>query len=466
MTFIPGIKRTDRFDFVVCGGGPAGFSAAVNAARKGLKTAIIEKQGCLGGVATSGGINYFLAGRKLNDSTREHVRVVGGLFDEITDLLISEHHAIEPNTINLDFNPVGWYPRMASGIVFDEFSMKTLMDRMCRELNIRVYFNTSVVASAVKDRKINAVFVHNKDGFVRIEATAFADCTGDADLGYMSGCSYLKGRESDGLMTPASLEMVVENVDGDELVTYQNEHQSPKLVEIIDELKAKGIWTFPYEIFVCMQLMEKDIFLINTIRQVGVDGTSEASISAALMQGREENLKLFEIMKAYFPGFQHARIRKISDWIGIRESRRIAGRETITIENALNGKHYDNRIAATTYNFDLPDPLKPSYDPMMGDAKKPNANRRHIVIQIPYGALLPREIDNLIFAGRCVSADREVLGAVRIMGPSFETGQAAGTAAYFAVRNCDGNFAEVDVPVLQETLWADGILDPETLPFD
>lgn len=466
MSFVPEIKRIDRYDFVVCGGGPAGFSAAVNAARKGLKTAIIEKQGCLGGVATSGGINYFLAGRKLQESTREHVRVVGGLFDEITDKLIAQHYAIEPNTINLDFNPFGWYPRMASGIVFDEFHMKTLMDNMCRDLNIRVYFNTSLVGSEVTGRNVTAVFVHNKDGFVRIEAAAFADCTGDADLGYMSGCSYYKGRDTDGLMTPASLEMVVEKVDGDELVTYQNEHQSPKLVEIIEDLKEKGIWSFPYEIFVCMQLMEKDIFLINTIRQVGVDGTCESSLSNALMNGREENLKLFEIMKTYFPGFKNARIRKISDWVGIRESRRIAGRETITIENALNGKHYANRIAATTYNFDLPDPLKPSYDPMMGDAKKPNATRKHIVIQIPYGALLPQEIDNLVFAGRCVSADREVLGAVRIMGPCFEMGQAAGTAAYYAIKNCKGNFSEVDITELQKTLWADGILDPETLPFD
>lgn len=459
------IRRCDEYDFVVCGGGPAGFAAAVSAARKGLKTAIVEAQGCLGGVSTSGCISYFLAGRKLNEETGEHVRVIGGIFDEITDRLISEEKAIEPNTIDLGFNPVGWYPRMASGIVFDDVSMKILMDSMCDELGIRVYFFSMLAAAQTDGRRITSVVIHNKDGFVRLKAACFADCTGDADLAAVSGCSFAKGREPDNLTTPASLEMLVEHVDGDALVRYQNAHQSPKLVEIIEHLKEQGIWKFPYEIFVCMQMTQKDVFLINTIRQIRVDGTNEASVSRALMQGRRENVELFNIMKRYFPGFEHARIRRISDWLGIRESRRIIGRSTVTIQDALNGLHRPDRVAATTYNFDLPDPLRPSYDPMMGDAKRPNAKRKHIVIQIPYGSLLPRELDNLIVAGRCISADREPLGAIRVMGPSMQMGQAAGTAASFAVQR-GGDFGDIDVAALQNTLWKDGVLDPETLPFD
>lgn len=460
------VSRTDKYDFVVCGGGPSGFSAAISAARKGLKVAIIEQMGCLGGVSTSGSINYLLGGRKLDEQTGKHIRVVGGLFDELTDILIANGHAIEPDTIDLEFNPIGWYPRMASGIVFDDIQMKILMDKMCMENGVRIYFNSTVISSEIEEKKIRNIFISNKDGIVRITAKAFADCTGDADLGNLCSCSIKKGRVEDGLTTPASLEMVVEHVNGTELVEYQNKYQSPKLVEIIEDLKSKNIWRFPYEIFVCMQLMEKDVFLINTIRQIGVDGTQEESISQALINGRKENIELFKIMKEYFPGFQNSRIKKISDWIGIRESRRIIGRETVSLENAMNGKKYPDRIAATTYNFDLPDPLKPSYDPMMGDAKRPNAQRKNTVIQIPYGALLPKEIDNLIFAGRCISCEREVLGAARIMGPAFETGQAAGTAAYLAICNGDNNFGTVNINTLQKTLWEDGVLDPETLPFN
>ncbi|MDO4332635.1 MAG: FAD-dependent oxidoreductase [Eubacteriales bacterium] len=461
--FVP--NRTDHYDFLVCGGGPSGFAAAVSAARKNLKTAIIERNGCLGGVATSGCIPYMLAGRKLHPQTQKHVRVIGGLFDEVTDRLIADGKAIEPDTIDLDFNPFGWYPRMASGIVVDDLAYKILLENMCSELGIRIYYNTDLIYAHTEENRVSTVLVHNKDGIIEIQADLYADCTGDGDLLAMSGCSFLKGRACDGLTTPASLEMQLEHVDGDALVRWQNKHQSPKLVEIIEDLKKKGIWNFPYDIFVCMQMMEKDVFLINTIRQTRIDGTSEFSVSQALQQGRAENLALFQIIKTYFPGFENSRIRKISDWIGIRESRRLDGQYTITLHDALSGKKYPDCIGATTYNFDLPDPLRPSYDPMMGDAKTPDASRPHVVIQIPYRALLPKEICNLIAAGRLLSAEREVLGAMRLMANCFQTGQAAGTAAAMAHQDTRNSFPAVDTAVLRNTLFHDGIIDPETLPF-
>lgn len=134
--------------------------------------------------------------------------------------------------------------------------------------------------------------------------------------------------------------------------------------------------------------------------------------------------------------------------------------------DALLGKKYEDCVAATTYNFDLPDPLKPSYDPMMGDAKRPNATRKHVVIHIPYRSLLPKEVDNLIVAGRCISAEREVLGAIRVMGPCMMMGQAAGTAAAIAVKENDNCFGKVSVEELRNQLWEDGVLNPEKLPFN
>ena len=459
------IVREDRYDLVVCGGGPAGFACAVSAARLGLSVALVERAGCLGGTATVGGVNFFLGGRKLQEETGEHVRVVGGIFDELTDHLIRRGEAIEPNTTDPNFNPFGWYPRMASGISFDETAMKIAMDDFCRDAGVRVYYHTVLTEAEREGSRIRSAIVWNKDGFVRLTAGCFADCIGDGDLAVLAGCPYEKGREEDGLMTPCSTEMYLSHVDGAELVTYQNAHQSPKLVEIIEELKEKGIWTFPYEIFVCMQMVEKDIFLINTIRQVGIDGTSEASVSKALADGRRENVELFKIIREYFPGFQNARIYKIADYVGVRESRRIQGDYTITVSDALSGKRYGDTVAATTYNFDLPDPLRPSYDTMMGDAKRPNAARKHVVIRIPYRSLLPQGVENLIVAGRCVSTEREVLGPVRIMGPCMMMGQAAGTASLLARENGCA-YRKVDTDRLRRMLFDAGVLDPDTLPFD
>ena len=458
------IVRTDRYQLVVCGGGPAGFACAVSAARKGLSVALVERGGCLGGTATLGGVNHLLGGRKLNEETGEHIRVVGGIFDELTDYLIARGEAIEPNTIDPNFNPFGWYPRMASGISFDDTALKVAMDDFCDKAGVRVYYHTALTAAEKEGNRISAVIVWNKDGFVRLEADAFADCTGDADLAMLSGCAYSKGRETDGLMTPCSTELHVDHVDGDALVTYQNQHQSPKLVEIIEDLKQKGIWDFPYEIFVTVQMIEKDVFMVNTIRQTGIDGTDEASVSRALAQGRRENRKLFAIMKEYFPGFKNARIRRMADYLGVRETRRIQGKYTVTVADALSGKRYEDTVAATTYNFDLPDPERPSYDPMLGDAKKPHTGRKHVVIRIPYRCMLPDGAENLVVAGRCVSTEREVLGPVRIMGPCMMMGQAAGTATALALQ-AGVTVQNVDVQQLRAQLWRDGLLDPDTIPF-
>lgn len=458
------IRNEIDFEFVVCGGGPAGIAAALSAARNGLKTVIIERTGCLGGVAVNAGVNFLLAGRKLHPETNEHVRVIGGIFDEITDRLIAEGKAIEPNDTDFDFNPFGWYPRMASGISFDETSMKILLDKLCEECGVEIFYQTEIVDAIKEGEILKSVIVHNKSGFIKVNGEYFADCTGDADVVYLAGCPHKQGREEDGLMTPASVEMHLDHVDGKELVEYQNKYKSPKFVEIIDRLKDEGIWDISSEIIVCMQLVEPDVFLINTNRLYGVCGTSGKSVSKALMDGRKVNLKLYHMLREYFPGFKNAKIRKICDTVGIRETRRIEGLTEITIENALGGAKYPDTIAATTYNFDLPDPLKVSVDPMMGDVRNPKAEREHVVIRIPYRSLVPKECDNLIVAGRCISCDRHVLGAARIMGPCMQTGQAAGMAAAMAKENgC--SFANVDVEQLRQKLWDAGVINPDELPF-
>ena len=236
-------------------------------------------------------------------------------------------------------------------------------------------------------------------------------------------------------MTSASLELHVDDIDGRELIEYQNKHQSPKLVEIIDELKEKGMWNFPFDIFVAVQLTEPDIFMINTIRQVEIDGTDVESLTKGIIEGRRDNKKLFKIIKEYFSRFQNARIREISDVdvIEIRETRRIIGLYTMFTKEALAGKIYKDCIASTNYNFDLPDPKRPSYDPIMGDTANSDTKREYDVIEIPYRSLLTQPIGNLIVVCRYVSVEREVLGPVREMGCCMGIGQAAGLVSrYFS----------------------------------
>lgn len=483
MLFQKEFSCAETFDLIVCGGGMSGIAAAIAAAKRGLKVAIVESGGCLGGVATSCGVNQLLGGRWYNEATGEMEHTVGGIFDYLMGCLEVRGAAINPDDVDVRNNPHGWYPRMGAGYPIDGERAKVVFEEECLKLGIRIYYFTTVLdvymknfphvrsaergavsgycasAGGAEERRIKGIAVHNKSGIFGLEARYFADCTGDSDVTCFAGCETVKGREQDGLTTNSTLIMEVDHVDSEAYVAYQNKRQSPKLVEIIERLKEEGVWTYPFEIFIAIRLVEKDVFFVNTQRLLKLDGTNGDDITRGMIEGRRINLELFEIMKKYFPGFENARIRKIHDKLGIRESRRIVGREHVTVTDALGGRHFDSCIASTTYNWDLPDPEDPRRDVMLGATDKPHAAREHLYIEIPYGALLPKGADNLIVAGRCVSVDREVLGPVRIMGPCVGMGEAAGTAAAIAAWE-DIGFTAVDTDELRRLLREAGCLLP------
>ena len=451
------LRGSRTFDCVVCGGGLSGIAAAIAASRAGLKTALIEGAGTFGGVAVISGVNHLLGGRYYQESTGVMEKTVGGIFDELAGIMIAEGTAIDPETIDPHNNPHGWYPRMAAGIPFDGNAMKRILDAFIISEGVVPMLDTRIIGVQSAGDRIENVIVNNKSGNIIVKADCFIDATGDADIAAMAGARFDQGRETDHLTTPVSLEFHVDQVDRDELLNYQNMHSSPKLVEIIERLKEEGIWDFPFEIFVTVQLNDPDVFLVNTLRDIKVDGTDGDAVTTALIKGRADVFKLHAIMKQYFPGFARSRIRFIADHLGVRETRRIRGTAHVTLEDAKDGRRYEDGIARTTYNFDLPDPERPSYDPMMGDAKHPDASRSHTSIEVPYGVIVPQDFRNLLVTGRAVSVDREVLGPLRVMGPCMMLGEAAGTAAGLAVQ--DGlDCRDIDGKKLHERLIANGVL--------
>lgn len=453
------IQATEResHDLIVVGGGMSGVCCAISAARSGLDVLLLEREGCIGGTACASGVMHLLGGRRFDAASDRMVREVGGLFDEITDELIARGEAVDPDDVDVhNYNPYGWYPRMAAGIACEVDALKCHLERKCMEAGVHLRYGSTVVGADVKNGRIEKLIVHDKGGFSAFSARLYADCTGDADVAYLAGCPVEKGREEDGAMCPATLIFYADHVDTEKYVAYQNANNSPKLVEIIEQLKKEGVWTYPFEIFIAIETPEKGLFMVNTVRQTDVDGVDADSLTQAVIDGRRISYELLDIMRKYFPGFENARMRRIFDRMGVRESRRILAREMITLESALEGRHYADCVASTTYNFDLPDPKRPSYDPMMGDVKKPNAVRKHTRIEIPYGALLPQGVDNLITAGRCLGAEREVMGACRVMGPCSGMGQAAGYAAALSMES--GVFAQADIFELRKKLKENGCI--------
>ncbi|HYE07175.1 MAG TPA: FAD-dependent oxidoreductase [Planctomycetota bacterium] len=459
MEFRRAVTLEQPYDLIVCGGGPAGVPAALAARRAGLSVLLIEAMGQLGGVGTSAGVSHLLGGRLWDNSGW----CVGGIFREVVETLAARGGAINPADIRADdWNPHGWSTKVSPlsyGVPFDPIAMVAHLDELLLEAGVDVLFFSQVVDVEVADGRITHVVVQNKSGLRAFPARAVVDATGDGDIAARSGCEVVKGRPEDGAMTPVSLIFHVDRVDQEALKGYIQANDSRRLRELIADLRARGAWDFPYEIFISVQLNEPGTMMINTTRICGVDGTDARSLSRGMMQGRREVQRLFALMRAHFPGFADSRVKLVAPNLGVRETRRIVGDFVYTVADLLDARDFPDTIGFSSWVWDLPDPRRPSHQPMHAAA----TSLKRTLTPIPYRVLVPRPIANLICPGRMISVERDVLGPLREMAPCYAMGQAAGQAAVQTVR--DGcAFAAIDVGRLRDELRAAGAIVDIAMP--
>jgi len=400
----------EPYDVVVCGGGPAGVTAALAARRAGAKVLLLDSQGQLGGMGVSALVSEWLGGDN------------GGLFHEFATETVKRGIARISN----------WGP------AFDPFAMAGYFDEKMIDAGVDMLLLTQAVDVRVQDNRITHVVIFNKSGLATVPVKAVVDATGDADIAARSGCKVVKGRESDGLMTPTTLIFHVDNVDEEALNAHFRKHGDRLLGQIAD-MQKKGQWPFPYNRFITRKLNEDGVWMVNTVRLVGIDGTDGKSTTEGMIRGRQEVKQLMEIFRKHVPGYQHARIKAVAPLLGVRETRRIVGRFVLTAEDVASGKKLDDVIGYSTWGSDIPDPKRPSVNP--------NRLKKRGKVPIPYRVMVPEPIENLICPGRAVSVDRIVLGSIRVASPCMAMGEAAGKAAAKAVRD-KVPFRAIDAPSL------------------
>lgn len=436
-------KHQQDVDVLILGGGTSGVGAAVAASRSGANTLLVERYGFLGGVANVG-----LCLHTFHSSNGE--RVVAGLPWE----MIQRMKALGGST-----GPV-WIENahMKTTTPIDVEVMKYVTQEMVLESGGKLLYHTLPLEVVMEDNRIAGVVLLTKDGKMLVRAKVVIDCTGDGDIATWSGVPYEKGRDSDKKMQRMSLVFKMGNVDVPRM--FNEIGKGGAWAPLPDGGESYPVWwsaTLERYADIAMQeglFLGTDEFWGNTVhkgetninasRLQGLDGTNSFDLTVGEVEGKRQVFKLAEVLRKYVPGFEGSYIQATAPFIGVRETRRMEGEYQLTASDCVSGRKFEDGIAKVGYPIDIHDPSsgKTLFTPIGGEDGS---------YDIPYRCLLPKNVEGLLLAGRCISTTHEAMASTRTMITGMMVGEAAGTAAALAIRN-GTSVRAVDANELREQL--------------
>jgi glycine/D-amino acid oxidase-like deaminating enzyme len=417
-------------DVVVVGGGPAGTAAAVAAARAGAHTVLVERYGYLGGLA-SGGLVLLL-----DDMCDRQGRTVGGIAHELVDRMIAAGGCVVPpmeECFRVD-EELWWrwarwgfedfyartLPRPTTyAAAFDPETWKQVSFQMAEEAGVTLRLHSWFSAAVVDQGAVRAVIVETKEGRQAITGRVFVDATGDGDLFASAGAPHVKGAY---MMT---LVHRLADVDVDRVMQFEREHpEEARALNLQVKRLFGGSWDFWW-----LRTPRPGVIWCNTPHLHGLDGLAVSDLTYLEVEARRRFVTAVAWLREHFPGFERAYILDSAPQAGVRQTRLLQGEYVVTKDDIVQRRRF------------------------------PDVVGRGRDYYIPYRALLPREVDQLLVAGRHYSATPEAQKISREIPPCMVMGEAAGTAAALAVQS-GVRPRDVDVGALQERLRAQGaVLD-------
>ena len=421
------IPHKGHYDVIIIGGGPSGVCAAIESARAGKKTLLVEAYGMLGGMATTSLVSPLMT---VYDRDGDEL-TVGGIYREIVNRLKEFSAVISPEETDSPSIYTSFIEKYHRHVTpFLPFYLQIVLDDMVREAGAEILLYTRFADCICEESRIKSIILCALEGLISLTANIFIDCSGNADVAAAAGVPTYKGDEGSGIPQPGTLMFEVDGVDQNAYEAYGKRPPRP--------VKA---YRTPVE----------GRYAVNHFRVFDVDATNSESMTRGHIEARRQVLDALRVLREDTPGFENAEILQVASVLGVRESRHICGKYKITVADVANGTKFDDRIAVYGFGMDV----HPRNADITGNFKIEVAKRYYI----PYRAMLPEGCSNLIVAGKTVSCESQAAGGLRCMPAAMAMGQAAGLAAGMAI---EGGTApsEIDVSDLQATLRAHGaILD-------
>lgn len=425
-------------DVMVAGGGPAGIAAAVTAAGMGAKVFLAENLSAFGGMGTSGGLPFFCR-------PTDGINFLSAGFGEEVYNRLWEENGAGADMVR------GEHPEQVGGFIYDPEVLKRVYDRLAADAGVDFLFNTSLIDVMAEGGTLTHAVCSAKSGLFAVSAKVFIDATGDGDLCAMAGAEYEKGDEN-GLMQAGTLCSLWSGIDWSRMKIWSDGARLPEAVEAnlfsVPDISLPGILH-----------TVSDSGWGNVGHVFGVDGTDEQSITQAMLDARRRISEYETYYRRFVPGAENAVMLWTSSYLGLRESRRIVGDYVLCVEDFKRQAVFPDEIGRYAYPVDLhaPHPMRKRADnDLFQTLRYRNPGESY---GIPYRCLIPRGLDNVLVAGRCVSTDRYMQGSLRVQPGCHITGQAAGCAAALAASG-SGKVRELPVAVLQRKLTELGAFLP------
>jgi hypothetical protein len=429
-TFTRTLQELEPVDVLVAGGGMAGFSAAIAAARQGARVMLVEQHSDLGGTATTGGTAAFCG-----ETTGQ---------GEVFDSVITELERLEAIAAYLPY-------REREARPFDHEVLKFVLQEQALAARVDLWVHTRVADVDCRDGRIEAVILHSKSGLQAIRPTMVIDATGDGDVTFQAGFPTAKGRESDGAQLPMSLNFFMRNAGRPVQQELPDAPTAPggglRVYDKVEDLPMLSVWP------------QGDNKVGLKLKVIGHDSTEGKSLSEAEIHARRLMWSMIHYVQRHPMGrhdLSNYKFDYISPRIGIREGRRALGEYVLNVDDVRAGRTFDDGIALGVFYLDCMDPATDKR------VYQINWDERHVPpYQVPFRSLIPRGSKNVLVAGRCFSADQLALSSARVMTTASMMGQAAGIAAAWSAR-AGSPVGEVNVPGLKRELSnRNAVLDPK-----